>query len=51
VLEVLEGIGTAESRKVLQSLAKGADGTRLTRAARKALERVDKRRGSGMTER
>jgi hypothetical protein len=39
-LEVLEWIGTAEARRVLDRLAGGADGAELTRAARAAVARL-----------
>ena len=38
-VEVLEHIGTPEARQVLQTLAGGAEGARLTVAAREALRR------------
>jgi RNA polymerase sigma factor (sigma-70 family) len=39
-VEVLEHLGTAPARQVLQSLAEGAAGARLTEAAREALRRL-----------
>lgn len=42
-LEVLEQIGTAEARQVLQSLSQGARGARLTREAETALKRLNAR--------
>jgi sugar lactone lactonase YvrE len=42
-LEVLEGIGTAEAKKVLEELAKGAPDARLTQEAKASLERLAKR--------
>jgi hypothetical protein len=39
-VEVLERIGTAEARQVLERLAGGAPGVRLTREARTALGRL-----------
>src|SRR5207248_10135617 len=39
-IEVLELIATPEARTVLESLAKGADGARLTREAAAALKRM-----------
>jgi WD40 repeat protein len=39
-VEVLERIGTAEARQVLQALAEGAPGARLTRDAHEALSRL-----------
>lgn len=39
-VEVLEHIGSKEARQVLETLAHGAAGARLTREARAALERV-----------
>jgi WD40 repeat protein len=42
-VEVLERIATPEARQVLAAVAKGADGHRLTDAARAALARLDKR--------
>jgi WD40 repeat protein len=43
-LEALEGIGTAEARKLLEDLAKGAPDATLTREAKAALERLANRR-------
>jgi RNA polymerase sigma factor (sigma-70 family) len=42
-LEVLEQIGGTEARQVLAALAGGMPGARLTRGARAALERLDRR--------
>ena len=42
-LEVLEMIGTAEARKVLERLARGAEECDLTREAKAALERLGQR--------
>jgi hypothetical protein len=42
-VELLELIGTSQSRQVLQPLAKGAPGHRLTEAAQGAVTRLDKR--------
>jgi RNA polymerase sigma factor (sigma-70 family) len=42
-LEVLEGVGTAEARQVLESLAKGAPEAGLTREAKASLARLDRR--------
>src|SRR5262245_6945753 len=42
-VEVLEQIGDPESRKVLTGLAAGAEGARITREAKAALERLEKR--------
>jgi WD40 repeat protein len=42
-VEVLEHIGTADARQVLQTLAKGAAEARLTREAKASLERLAKR--------
>jgi hypothetical protein len=39
-VEVLERIGNAEARRVLEALAKGAPEARLTREARTSLERL-----------
>jgi hypothetical protein len=39
-VEVLERIGTAEARQVLQALADGAPGAMVTKTARAALERL-----------
>ena len=39
--EVLEHIGTPEARQVLEALAKGAPGHRLTEAAAAALRRLE----------
>ena len=44
-VEALERAGTAEARGVLEQLARGAVGARLTRDARAAVERLDRRRG------
>jgi sugar lactone lactonase YvrE len=41
-VEVLEHIGTPAARRVLQGLARGAAGARLTREARASLERLTK---------
>jgi Tol biopolymer transport system component len=41
-LEALEHAGTAEARRLLETLAKGADGARLTREAQAALRRLEK---------
>jgi hypothetical protein len=43
-VEVLEHIGTAQARGVLQKLSLGAPGSRLTDAARASLERLAKRK-------
>ena len=40
-IEVLEAIGTAEARTILQELAKGTPGAKLTREAAAALARLD----------
>jgi WD40 repeat protein len=40
-VEVLERIGTAEARQVLQALTQGAPGARLTQEAQAALKRLD----------
>jgi WD40 repeat protein len=42
-LEVLEHIGTPEAKQVLQNLAKGAPGARLTQEAKASLERLSRR--------
>jgi len=42
-LEVLEMIGTAEARKVLEGLTRGADDCDLTKEAKAALERLSRR--------
>jgi hypothetical protein len=39
----LEQIGTAKARQLLENLAQGAEGARLTRDAKAALERLFKR--------
>jgi hypothetical protein len=39
-VEVLERIGTADARRVLEKLAKGADGARLTQEAKGSLRRL-----------
>ena len=41
-VQVLEFIGTTEARQILETLAKGADGARLTREAQAALQRLMK---------
>src|SRR5262249_52762589 len=41
-IELLESIGTPEVREVLQTLAKGAAATLVTREAQLSLERLDK---------
>ena len=43
-IEVLEHIGDAEAKKVLESLAGGIDGARLTEEARASLARLNQRR-------
>ena len=43
-IEVLEHIGNAEARRVLENLAQGAPGFRLTREAWSSLERLGRRR-------
>jgi WD40 repeat protein len=42
-LEVLEGLGTPEAKKLLEDLAKGSAGAGLTQEAKAALERIGKR--------
>jgi WD40 repeat protein len=42
-LEVLEGVGTPEARALLQKLAGGVPGARLTREARASLQRLERR--------
>lgn len=42
-VEALEHVGGAEARRLLEALAKGAPAARLTREARAALERLEKR--------
>jgi hypothetical protein len=44
-VEVLERIGTPEARKLLQALADGAAGARLTREARGAIQRLKAHQG------
>jgi hypothetical protein len=39
----LEHAGTAEARKLLERLAAGAEGVRLTQAARSSVERLARR--------
>jgi Tol biopolymer transport system component len=41
-IEVLEHIGSSDAKQVLQTLAKGAQGARLTNEARVSLERLNK---------
>jgi hypothetical protein len=45
-VEVLERIGTPEARQVLENLAEGAVGARLTEEAKVSLQRLAKRSGS-----
>jgi hypothetical protein len=47
-VEVLEMIGTKAARGLLEELAKGVSGARLTREARLALDRIEKRAGPGL---
>jgi hypothetical protein len=42
-VELLELMGTSEARNLLESLAAGADGARLTQEARVSLERLTRR--------
>jgi len=42
-VEVLEYIGSPEAKNVLETLATGAEGARLTKEAKASLERLDKR--------
>ncbi len=42
-LEVLEGLGTPEAKKLLEELAKGAADAALTREAKASLERLAQR--------
>ena len=42
-VEVLESIGTSEAKKVLETLATGAEGARLTKEAKASLDRLKKR--------
>jgi RNA polymerase sigma factor (sigma-70 family) len=44
-VEVLEHLGTAESRRLLESLAKGASDARLTQEAKSALARLTRQAG------
>ena len=46
-LEVLENVRTPEARKVLQKLASGVPGARLTREAKAALTRLGRPPSSG----
>jgi dipeptidyl aminopeptidase/acylaminoacyl peptidase len=46
-VEVLELIGTPDARAMLETLAKGAEGARLTREAKASLDRLNKRATSG----
>ena len=41
-VEVLERVGTPEAKRVLETVAKGADGSLLTREAQASLERLNK---------
>jgi len=50
-IEVLERIGTPPARQMLEKLAAGADGARLTREARASLERLNKRAAADQSER
>jgi WD40 repeat protein len=43
MIELLEQIGTPEARKLLEDLAKGAEGARITREAKRALEGMSDR--------
>src|SRR5262249_44026058 len=43
-VQVLERVGTKEAKEVLQALAKGVPGARLTRDAQLALERLGRRK-------
>jgi WD40 repeat protein len=45
ILEVLELAGTEDARRLLQELAAGAEGARLTRDARQSLQRLTARTG------
>jgi len=49
-IEVLERIGTPPARQMLEKLAAGADGARLTREARASLERLNKRAAADQSE-
>jgi HEAT repeat protein len=42
-VEVLEHIGSPEAKQVLETLATGAEGARLSREAKASLERLDER--------
>jgi hypothetical protein len=42
-VEALEAIGTPEAKATLEKLAQGAESARLTREAKAALKRLDKR--------
>jgi hypothetical protein len=44
-VEVLEDIGTTEAKKVLENLATGAEGARLTEEAKASLLRLSKQAG------
>jgi WD40 repeat protein len=44
-IQVLEGIGSARAREVLEKLSRGAPSAGQTRAAKAALERLNRRRG------
>ncbi len=46
-VQVLEQVGTAEARQLLEKLSKGAAGAKLTVEAKAALERLDARPASG----
>jgi WD40 repeat protein len=48
VLQVLEGIGTPEGRRVLAGLARGAAASRLTQEAQAALRRLERRAFAGL---
>jgi hypothetical protein len=43
-LEVLESIGSAEARRILETLAGGAEGARLTREAAASARRLARRK-------
>jgi hypothetical protein len=42
-VEVLEHIGTSDAKQLLEMLATGTEGARLTKEARASLERLNKR--------